>query len=149
MLASAEVRDGRNSGRNRTAQEHIRDRASAALLVARIHGRVLTAELNVAPGLANLQQVELIKPELWPHLEPVFPVHKTESVIQLDVLGRALGGRVKGFAEPMVSAESEPCQSVDGWFVRDARKFQAGWRIVLAVCRAVGDVMNTVKSDTG
>ena len=73
MLAIVKGRDRRNFGRNGQAQEHVGNRVAAALLVARIHRRVLTAELHVAAGLSNLQEIELVKPELRPRLEQMFP----------------------------------------------------------------------------
>jgi len=148
MLAIVKGRDRRNFGRNGQAQEHVGDRVAAALLVARIHRRVLTAELNVAPGLSNLQQIELVKPDLRPRLEQMFSARVTDRVADLDDLGSALGRREKGFAQSVVPAEPKMRQSVDGWIVGNARKLQL-WRWkMLTVSGDVGNVMATVESDT-
>ena len=106
-------RPRRNGGSNRQAHQHVGQGIAAATPMEPESGRKLTAERKLASGLAHLQQVELVKADLRPQPEPVFPVHKAERVVNLEILGGPPGRRKQRFAEPGVRAEIEPSQAID------------------------------------
>src|SRR5215470_7103379 len=145
MLPVAEVRDGRNHGRNGIAQEHVGKSVAGVLLIARIDGRELTAERDAPTGLAYLKQIELVKAELRSHLEPMLAVDKAECVIELDVLSGTPCRCVARFTEPPVATGLHQGQAVNQWVVGNTGKLQALWRIILSVGRDIRNVMDTVE----